>query len=107
MNQPQLSVVIPLFNESENIQLLYNRLKNVIDNLAIWVEVVLVNDGSRDNTEVLIQQIAFLDQRFVAVSLAKNHGHQIAVSAGLATATASEAIFIIDGDLQNLNKELL
>jgi polyisoprenyl-phosphate glycosyltransferase len=65
------------------------------------VEVVLVDDGSRDNTADLIRLTALSDPRYHGVLLARNFGHQTAVTAGMAVARGTEAVFIIDGDLQD------
>lgn len=72
-----------------------------MDTLPLTIEVVLVDDGSRDDTPTLMRQIALLDERYHCVFLSRNHGHQLALSAGMASARASEALFIIDGDLQD------
>lgn len=72
-----------------------------MDTLPMTIEVVLVDDGSRDDTPTLMRQIALLDERYHCVFLSRNHGHQLALSAGMASARASEALFIIDGDLQD------
>lgn len=67
----------------------------------ISIEVVLVNDGSRDNTAALMQQLALTDPRYHCVFLARNYGHQIALSAGLSKARGTEGVLVIDGDLQD------
>jgi glycosyltransferase involved in cell wall biosynthesis len=72
-----------------------------MDNSPLAIEVVLIDDGSRDNTAVLMQQLALTDDRYHCVFLARNYGHQIALTAGMAAAKGSEALFIIDGDLQD------
>jgi len=71
------------------------------------IEVVLVDDGSTDNTAQLINQIALTDERYTGLFLARNYGHQIALSAGLSIARGSEAVMIIDGDLQDPPELLL
>lgn len=98
---PQVSFVIPLFNESEVFPQLIDRINNLMDTLPFSVEVVLVDDGSRDNTSQLIQQVSLIDKRYHAVLLARNYGHQLALSAGLSSARGTEAIMVIDGDLQD------
>ncbi len=72
-----------------------------MDRSPLAIEVVLIDDGSRDNTAVLMQQLALTDDRYHCVFLARNYGHQIALTAGMAAAKGSEALFIIDGDLQD------
>lgn len=98
---PQVSIVIPLYNESASFPSLIKRLDDLFSVVSLSIEVVLVDDGSRDDTAQLMQQISLNDSKYLCVFLARNYGHQIALSAGLAAATASEAIMIIDGDLQD------
>ncbi len=101
MAYPIISIVAPLFNERESFGPLVERLNALMDSLPYAVEVVLVDDGSRDNTADLIRLTALADPRYHGVLLARNFGHQTAVTAGMATATGTEAILIIDGDLQD------
>ena len=98
---PQVSIVIPLYNESEVLPHLIDRIGKLIDASPLKIEVVLVDDGSKDDTPEQIQQLSLSDDRYQCVILARNYGHQLALSAGLAAATATEAIMIIDGDLQD------
>ncbi|GAB4031335.1 glycosyltransferase family 2 protein [Spirosoma jeollabukense] len=72
-----------------------------MDASPLAIEVVLIDDGSRDDTAALMQQLALTDVRYQCVFLSRNYGHQIALTAGIATACATEALFIIDGDLQD------
>ncbi len=98
---PQVSFVIPLYNEDENFDTLVSRLNPILDLLMVPCEVVLVDDGSRDQTPVLMNDLALKDARYHAVFLSRNHGHQLALSAGLKMATATEAVMVLDGDLQD------
>jgi polyisoprenyl-phosphate glycosyltransferase len=114
---PQISIVVPLFNESATLPQLVERLNTLMDNWHNWhnspipqyqnipisqpIEVVLVNDGSIDNTAELMQQLALADPRYHAVFLARNYGHQIALTAGLSKARGTEGVLVIDGDLQD------
>lgn len=100
-NDPLISIVAPLFNERESFGPLVERLNTLMDSLPYRVEVVLVDDGSRDNTADLIRLTALSDPRYHGVLLARNFGHQTAVTAGMAAAMGSEAVLIIDGDLQD------
>ena len=100
-SRPSISIVIPLYNEEKSFELLIARLKEVLANVKYSVEVVLVDDGSSDGTSELIEKLALEDSTFQALILSRNHGHQIAISAGLANASASEAVMIMDGDLQD------
>ncbi len=101
MNKPKISIIVPLFNESESFPLLVDRLNKLAENFAEEIEIVLIDDGSRDNTAALMQQVALTNRRYQCVFLARNFGHQLAVTAGLTVASATEAVLIIDGDLQD------
>ncbi len=72
-----------------------------MDNSSLSIEVVLIDDGSRDGTADMMRQVALADKRYHCVFLSRNHGHQLALSAGMSAALGSEALFIIDGDLQD------
>lgn len=101
MPTPPISIIAPLYNERESFNPLVQRLNALMDSLPYPVEVVLVDDGSRDNTADLIRLTALTDPRYHGVLLARNFGHQTAVSAGMVAATGTEAVLIIDGDLQD------
>ena len=105
---PKISIIAPLYNESETLPQLVERLNALMDAWArhpdtaeTAIEVVLVNDGSHDNTAELMQQLALSDARYHGVFLARNYGHQIALSAGLSKARGTEGVMVIDGDLQD------
>lgn len=101
MTGPAVSVVVPCYNESGNIPTLVARLQKVCrDTVGDSYEIVLVNDGSRDDTFALITAAGIADPHVVGVSLARNFGHQRAVSAGLVLARG-ERLFIVDADLQD------
>jgi glycosyltransferase involved in cell wall biosynthesis len=95
-----LSIIIPIYNESLNIHLLYQRLSIVMQKLAKPYELIFVNDGSRDNSMALIKDLAQQHSEVKYIDLSRNFGHQIAVSAGLDRAEG-EAVVIIDADLQD------
>ncbi len=101
VQKPQISIVSPLYNESETFPFLIERLNTLMDSSPLNIEVVLIDDGSKDNTALLMQALALFDHRYQCVFLAKNHGHQLALTAGLESALATEAIMVIDGDLQD------
>ena len=101
MDIPKVSIVVPLFNEEKVFDLLIERLKKVMLSVDFKVETVLVDDGSSDQTASLIENTALGNEGFVGVILSRNHGHQLAVTAGLSVASGSEAVMIIDGDLQD------
>ncbi|MFM1814462.1 MAG: hypothetical protein RLZ98_1157 [Pseudomonadota bacterium] len=97
----KLSVVIPCYNEQEVLEELRRRLVPVCEQVAgNDFEIVLIDDGSSDRTRSMMKRFQSEDPRFVAVLLARNHGHQLALSAGLAVARG-DRILVIDADLQD------
>jgi glycosyltransferase involved in cell wall biosynthesis len=101
LDNPQISIVAPLYNESETFPHLIQRLNALMDASPLSIEVVLIDDGSRDRTAELMQALALSDPRYHCVFLSRNHGHQLALSAGMNEARGTEAIMVIDGDLQD------
>ncbi len=99
METPALSVVIPVFNEASNIDLLYQRLKSALAPVG-EVEYIFVNDGSQDQTLSKVKALRGQDSAVKYLSFSRNFGHQVAVTAGLDVAQG-EAIVIIDADLQD------
>ncbi len=97
----EISIVVPLYNEEQVFALLIGRLTTVIDNCPFSCEVILVNDGSSDSTPELIEEHCKKDPRFTGILLSRNHGHQLAVSAGLSFVRGKKGAMIIDGDLQD------
>ena len=95
-----LSLVIPLFNEEAVLPMLVERLDAVLANLDCTVEVILVDDGSRDRTLALVRDIVARDSRFRALAFSRNFGHQAAITAGLDVA-AGDAVVVMDADLQD------
>lgn len=96
-----ISIVVPLYNEEAVFDKLIQRLTQVINATDFSCEVVLVDDGSIDNTAALMEAICKNDNRFTGVILSRNYGHQLAVSAGLANSRGKKGVMIIDGDLQD------
>lgn len=97
---PVYSVVIPCYNEEEVIAESYKRLDAVMRSMKEPYELVFVNDGSKDATSGLLNQLADEDKNVRVLHFARNAGHQVAVSAGLDYASG-DAIVIIDADLQD------
>ena len=97
---PELSVVIPVYNEKPVLPLLRQRLLKVLEPLSISYEVVLVDDGSRDGTGEYLLELAREWPQVRAVRLSRNFGKEAALSAGLAQATG-QAIVVLDADLQD------
>ena len=98
--KPRYSIIAPIYNEEGNIQILYNRICEVMDSTGEPWELVTVNDGSRDRSLELLNELAREDSRIKIVNFARNFGHQIAVTAGLDYASGN-AVVIIDADLQD------
>jgi glycosyltransferase involved in cell wall biosynthesis len=100
--RPQaLSVVVPCYNEEKGLIELYTRLSAACgDAVGDDFEIILVDDGSTDGTWPLIQRLAERDAHLTGVALSRNHGHQLALTAGLSTCRG-ERVLIIDADLQD------
>lgn len=97
---PKYSIVIPIYNEEETLRELYRRVSQVMDRLDGPAELVLINDGSRDFSLKLMRELHQEDPRVCYLSLARNFGHQIAVTAGLAF-SRGQVVVIMDADLQD------
>ena len=96
-----LSIVAPCFNEADTLPEFYRRVRDVCCSIpSNSYEIVLVDDGSRDTTWLIMCGIARLDPHVVAVKLSRNHGHQLALTAGLYYCSG-EQVLIIDADLQD------
>ena len=100
MSEPTFSVIAPIFNELENLPLLYARIKEVMDTTGEDWELILVDDGSSDGSTDVIRKLAEADDRVRPVIFARNFGHQIAVTAGM-DYSRGQAVTIIDADLQD------
>ncbi len=99
--RPRLSVVAPCYNEEESLAAFAARMTAACEGVVGQAyELVLVNDGSRDRTWAIIQAISEQYPAVVGVNLSRNHGHQLAVTAGLSL-TSGERVLIIDADLQD------
>jgi polyisoprenyl-phosphate glycosyltransferase len=97
---PVYSIVIPLCDEEATLPELYSRLEAVLDSLEERWEIILVDDGSSDGTYDLAVELHTRDRRVKVVSLSRNFGHQVALSAGLDLARGT-AVVTMDGDLQH------
>ncbi len=95
-----ISFVFPIYNESGNIELLHETITRVTAELQEDLEFVYVNDGSRDDSLELLKSLAERDERVVVVDLSRNHGHQLAVTAGL-DIVRGDAVVIMDSDMQD------
>jgi glycosyltransferase involved in cell wall biosynthesis len=97
---PDLSIVVPLYNEEDSLRPLYAAITNAVAPLGISFEIVFVDDGSSDGTVRLADAIARTDPRVCLVKFRRNYGQTPAMAAGIAQA-CGEVIITMDGDLQN------
>ncbi|WEK53484.1 MAG: glycosyltransferase family 2 protein [Candidatus Cohnella colombiensis] len=95
-----LSVVVPMYNEEEVIEVTYERLKVVLDSLGETYEIVFVNDGSRDKTAEIVRRLCGQDRHVKLIDFSRNFGHQIAVTAGM-DHSSGRTVVLIDADLQD------
>jgi dolichol-phosphate mannosyltransferase len=101
MSPPSLSIVVPCYNEEACLAELHGRLTAAARGVAGEdYEIVLVNDGSRDRSWEMMRALSAQDPRLVAINLSRNHGHQLALTAGLDLCSGAR-ILIIDADLQD------
>jgi glycosyltransferase involved in cell wall biosynthesis len=95
-----LSIIVPLYNEEQNVEPLYEAIVSVIDPLAIDYEILLVDDGSRDGTVVKARRLAEKDRRLRVIKFRRNYGQTPAMAAGIDHARG-RILITMDGDLQN------
>lgn len=95
-----ISFIFPIYNEWGNIEVLHETITKVTSELPEDLEFVYVNDGSKDDSLELLKGLAERDERVVVVDLSRNHGHQLAVTAGL-DIVRGDAVVIMDSDMQD------
>ncbi|HRE74894.1 MAG TPA: glycosyltransferase family 2 protein [Flavobacteriales bacterium] len=100
MGSIDISVVVPVFNEKDNVGLLVNRIIAALKTISSSYELILVDDGSSDGTFDVIEKLNVEFPELKAVSLSRNFGHQVALTAGLEHASGNY-IITLDGDLQH------
>lgn len=100
MKHKLISIIIPMYFEEEVVSECYTRLSNVVLKNNLEYELIFVNDGSRDNTLKILEQIAKQNSHVKVISFSRNFGHQIAVTAGL-DKSKGDAVIIMDADLQD------
>lgn len=97
----KISIVIPVYNEEEVLPQLYERLNNLTENVKNYeFEMFFINDGSKDNTLSMLEELTNYDKRVKVLSFSRNFGHQAAVTAGIKY-VSGDAVVIIDADLQD------
>lgn len=95
-----LSIVVPVYNEQLNIEKFYTEATKAVQNLDMEYEIIFVDDGSRDATPLLLSRLTQQDEHVRALLLARNFGHQLAITCGMDHARG-DAIVTMDGDLQH------
>ena len=102
---PKYSIVVPFHNEEENVTALYDRLKDVMEHVGETFEMIFVDDGSRDRTYRLLEEIAAVDSRVLVIKLRRNFGQTPALAAGFDNAQG-DYVLAMDGDLQHDPREI-
>ena len=102
MAYKKISFVLPVYNEQTNIHALYHQLTLVIEQISdcYEYEIIFVNDGSKDDSWLVIQELAYKDNHIKAINFSRNFGHQIALSAGYHYANG-DAVISLDADMQH------
>jgi glycosyltransferase involved in cell wall biosynthesis len=102
IERKKIALVVPAFNESRNLLEFFKEAKNAAANLDSYNwEFIFVNDGSSDNTWEIIEEMACTDPRVKGVSLSRNFGKEVSLTAGLEAVTDADAVIFIDADLQH------
>ena len=101
-NKPisSLDIVIPVYNETAVLLSFHQRLSSVVDTLAYSLRIIYVNDGSQDDTQRILEELASKDKRLYILELSRNFGHQAAISAGMEISEA-DYVLTMDGDGQH------
>ncbi len=100
MKEPDISIVVPAYNEEENIPLLYRQLKAVLGKAGKEYEIIFVDDGSTDGTFKILEGLHSRDKKLKAIKFRKNFGQTAAIDAGF-KAASGKIIVVMDSDLQN------
>lgn len=95
-----ISVLIPVYNEEENLRVIHDRLSSVLCAMSMPYELLFINDGSKDQSLAIIRDLCAADEHSRFISFSRNFGHQIALSAGIDLCRGDRAVFI-DADLQD------
>ena len=100
MKKKKISIIVPCFNEEEALPIFYDELSKVLKQVKCEYELLLVNDGSKDNTFDVMKQIASKDKKVIYLSFSRNFGKESAMYAGLCNATG-DYVAIMDADMQD------
>lgn len=96
----KISIVVPVFNEEDNLHEFHKRISSVMQGLPYDYSLVFVDDGSKDSSAVILNQLSEEDKHVEAYLLSRNYGHQMALTCGLDNADG-DAVITMDGDLQH------
>lgn len=96
----EISIVVPAYNEQATLSQLFNKLRETLENITTTFEIILVNDGSSDNTEIILDEYASKYPFVTSIHLSRNFGKEAAMSVGL-DAAQGDCVIIIDADLQH------
>lgn len=105
MENKKISVVVPAYNEEKNLEILYEKLKSVLDNLKCEYEIIFVDDGSTDKTFEVLEKLHKKDKGVKVIQFRKNFGKSAALSAGFRYCTG-DIVITMDGDLQDDPSEI-
>jgi undecaprenyl-phosphate 4-deoxy-4-formamido-L-arabinose transferase len=104
-NKPYISVLVPVLNEEESLPELHKRLQNVLNGIGKLYEIIYINDGSTDTTEILLEKFHADDKRVRVIEFNRNYGQHMALFSGFEFARG-EIVVTIDADLQNPPEEI-
>src|SRR5947209_1416001 len=104
--EPELGIVVPAFNEAENVPILFREIADAMDAAGCDFQMLVVDDGSSDGTADVVRRLAETDSRVCGLVLTRNFGHQAAISVGLSY-VRGEAVAIMDADLQDRPSDTL
>lgn len=96
----KISIVVPVFNEEENLHEFHKRITTVMEQEPYDYNIIFVDDGSRDSSAVILNELSKVDEHVEAYLLSRNYGHQMALTCGLDNADG-DAVITMDGDLQH------
>src|SRR5262245_2919310 len=102
---PAFSVVIPVYNEEANLPELHSRLTAMFCQLSASYELIFVEDGSRDTSATVLEQLYEADPRVVVLQFSRNFGHHLAVTAGM-DASTGDVVILMDADLQDRPEDI-
>ncbi len=105
MGKTKISVIIPIYNEEENIPILYKEIKDTLNNFEKEYEIIFINDGSTDNSLKELENLRQTDERVKIIEFRRNFGQTAAIAAGFDFAEG-EIMITMDGDLQNNPKDI-